>query len=89
LKLPKCKLKPLVPKLLSTRLKLKLGLQSPPRLNPWKPKKQKLQNKFWQKKLALPPPKHLPKYLIILYDMLREKDYLKKRFLKLITMPEN
>jgi hypothetical protein len=30
-KLPKCKLKPLVPKLQSTKLRLKLGLQSPPR----------------------------------------------------------
>jgi hypothetical protein len=34
-------------------------------------------------------PKHPPKPSIILYNMLREKDYLKKRFLKLITMPEN
>jgi hypothetical protein len=41
------------------------------------------------KKLPLLLPKHLPKLLIILYDMLREKDYLKKRFLKLNTMPEN
>jgi hypothetical protein len=38
-KLPKCKSKPLVPKLQSTKLRLKLGLQSPPRWNPWKPKK--------------------------------------------------
>jgi hypothetical protein len=35
----KWKLKPLVPKLQSTKLRLKLGLQSPPRWNPWKPKK--------------------------------------------------
>ncbi len=27
--------------------------------------------------------------VIILYDMLRGRNYLKKRFLKLITMPEN
>jgi Tfp pilus assembly protein FimV len=41
------------------------------------------------KKMSLLLLKHLPKYLIILYDTLREKDYLKKRFLKLNTMPEN
>jgi hypothetical protein len=40
-------------------------------------------------KLSLLLPKHLLKYLIILYDTLREKDYLKKRFLKLNTMPES
>jgi hypothetical protein len=40
LKLPKCTLKPMLPKLQGNiNLKLKLGLQSPPRLNPWKPKK--------------------------------------------------
>jgi hypothetical protein len=41
------------------------------------------------KKLPLLLLKHLLKYLIILYDTLREKGYLKKRFLKLNTMPEN
>jgi hypothetical protein len=40
-------------------------------------------------KLPLLLPKRLPKFLIILYDTLREKDYLKKRFLKLNTMQEN
>jgi hypothetical protein len=34
-------------------------------------------------------PKHLPKILIISFDMLREKDYLKKKFLKPNTMPKN
>jgi hypothetical protein len=41
------------------------------------------------KKLSLLLPKHFPKLLIILYNTLRGKDYLKKRFLKLNTMPEN
>jgi hypothetical protein len=40
-------------------------------------------------KLPLLLPKRLPKSLIILFDTLREKDYLKKRFLKLDIMPEN
>jgi nucleoid-associated protein YgaU len=34
-------------------------------------------------------PKHLAKTLIMLFDMLREKDYLRKKILKLDTMPEN
>jgi hypothetical protein len=68
-----------VPKLQSTNLRLKLGLQSPPRWNPWKPKKQKQQNKFWLKRLALPPPKHFPKLSIIFYDMLRGKSWPKKK----------
>jgi hypothetical protein len=32
-------------------------------------------------------PKHSPKILNISFDMLREKDYLKKKFLKPNTMP--
>jgi hypothetical protein len=40
-------------------------------------------------KLPLLLPKHLPKYLIILYDMLQEKGYLKKKNEKLNTMPGN
>jgi hypothetical protein len=51
--------------------------------------KKKLQNKFCLKKLPLLLPKHLPKYLIILYDMLQEKGYLKKKSEKLNTMPGN
>jgi hypothetical protein len=35
------------------------------------------------------PEKHLPKLLIILYDMLQEKGYLKKKSEKLSTMPGN
>jgi hypothetical protein len=35
------------------------------------------------------PEKHLPKLLIILYDMLQEKGYLKKKSEKLNTMPGN
>jgi hypothetical protein len=34
-------------------------------------------------------PKHLPTYAITLCDMLRGKNYLQKRFMKLITMLEN
>jgi hypothetical protein len=34
-------------------------------------------------------PKHLPKYTIILCDTLRGKNYPKRKFLKLITMPKN
>jgi hypothetical protein len=49
------------------------GPSEPTKVKPWKPKKQKYQNKFWLKKLALPPPKHLPKPSIIFYDMLRGK----------------
>jgi hypothetical protein len=33
--------------------------------------------------------KHLPKLLIILYNMLQEKGYLKKKSEKLNTMPRN
>jgi hypothetical protein len=40
-------------------------------------------------KAATSTPKHPPKTLVILFDMLREKDYPKKKFLKLNTMPEN
>jgi hypothetical protein len=40
-------------------------------------------------KLSLLLPKHLLKYLIILYDMLQEKRYLKKKNEKLNTMPGN
>jgi DNA-directed RNA polymerase specialized sigma54-like protein len=40
-------------------------------------------------KLSLLLPKHLPKYLIILYDTLREKGYLKKKSEKLNIMPKN
>jgi hypothetical protein len=40
-------------------------------------------------KLSLQLPKHLPEYLIILYDMLRAKGYLKRKNEKLIIMPRN
>jgi hypothetical protein len=51
--------------------------------------KKKYQSQFWLKKPTLMPPKLLQKCMIILCDTLRERNYLKKRFLKLITMPEN
>jgi hypothetical protein len=80
-------------KLQRARLRPKLGLQSPSRRNPWKPEKRKqkkkLQSKFSLKKLLFLLPKHLAKFLIILYDMLREKGYLKKKSEKLNTMPRN
>jgi hypothetical protein len=41
------------------------------------------------KKLSLQLPKHLPEYLITLYDMLRAKGYLKRKSEKLIIMPRN
>jgi hypothetical protein len=76
-KLQKHKLRqqPLKPKLHSAKLRPKLGLQSPPRRNPWKPekKKQKWQSRFWLKKLPLPSLKNFPKLSIIFYDMLRGK----------------
>jgi hypothetical protein len=80
------------PKLPRARPRPKLGLQSPPRRNPLKSKrkqKKKLQNKFYLEKLSILLPKHLSKYLIILYDMLQEKGYLKKRSEKLNIMPRN
>jgi hypothetical protein len=81
------------PKLQKDRLKPKLGLQSPSRRNPWKPEKRKqkkkLQSKFGLKKLLFLLSKHLAKFLITLFDMLREKDYLKKKSEKLNTMPRN
>jgi hypothetical protein len=40
-------------------------------------------------KLNLLLPKHRPKILTLLFDMLREKDYLKKKLQKPNTMPEN
>jgi hypothetical protein len=40
-------------------------------------------------KLSLQLLKHLPEYLIILYDMLRAKGYLKRKNEKLIIMPRN
>jgi hypothetical protein len=49
------------------------GPSEPAKVKSWKPKKQKQQNKFWLKRLALPPPKHFPKLSIIFYDMLRGK----------------
>jgi hypothetical protein len=50
---------------------------------------EKCQSQFWLKKLTLLPPKHLPPYAITLCDMFQGRNYLKKRFMKLITMPEN
>jgi hypothetical protein len=41
------------------------------------------------KKLPFLFPKHLPKHLIILYDMLREKGYLQKKSEKLNIMPRD
>jgi hypothetical protein len=41
------------------------------------------------KKLSLQLSKHLPNCLIILYDMLRSKCYLKRKSKKLIIMPRN
>jgi hypothetical protein len=80
-------------KLHKVMLRPKLGLQSPPRRNPWKSEKKKrkknLQNKFCLKKLPFLFPKHLPKLLIILYDMLREKGYLQKKSEKLNIMPRD
>jgi hypothetical protein len=49
----------------------------------------KLQNKFYLKELSLQLPKHLLKYLIILYDMLQEKGYLKKKSENLNITPRN
>jgi hypothetical protein len=76
----------LKPKLQRVMPRPKLGLQSPPRRNPWKPKKrkEKLQNRFCLNKLPLLLSKHLPKFSIILYDML-----LKKKSEKLNSMPKN
>jgi hypothetical protein len=51
--------------------------------------KKKLQNRFCLNKLSLLLLKHLPKFLIILYDMLREKGCLKKKSEKLNSMPKN
>jgi hypothetical protein len=51
--------------------------------------KKRLQSKFYLKKLSLQLPKHLPEYLIILYDMLRAKGYLKRKSEKLNIMPRN
>jgi hypothetical protein len=51
--------------------------------------KKRLQSKFCLKKLSLQLPKHLPEYLIILYDMLRAKGYLKRKSKKLNIMPRN
>jgi hypothetical protein len=51
--------------------------------------KKGLQSKFCLKKLSLQLPKHLPEYLIILYDMLRAKGYLKRKSEKLNIMPRN
>jgi hypothetical protein len=76
----------LEPKLQKVMPSPKLGPQSPPGRSPWK---KKLQNRLCQKKLPLLLPKHLPKLSIILYDMLREKDCLKKKSEKLNFMPKN
>jgi hypothetical protein len=51
--------------------------------------KMKMSEPILVEEIELLPPKHLPKYTIILCDMLRGRNYPKKRFLKLITMPEN
>jgi hypothetical protein len=47
------------------------GPSEPAKVISLEKKKQKRQNKFWLKKLALPPPKHFLKPSIIFYDMLR------------------
>jgi hypothetical protein len=89
----KLKQNKLKPKLQRVMLRPKSGLQSPPRKNPWKLekkiRKKKLQNRFCLNKLPLLLPKHLPKFSIILYDMLREKGYLKKKSEKLNITPRN
>jgi hypothetical protein len=54
-----------------------------------KKRKRNLQNKFCLKKLPFLFPKHLPKLLIILYDMLRKKGYLQKKSEKLNIMPRD
>jgi hypothetical protein len=51
--------------------------------------KKEAAKKFCLKELSLQLPKHLPKYLIILYDMLREKGYLRRKSEKLNIMPRN
>jgi hypothetical protein len=51
--------------------------------------KKRLQSKFCLRKLSLQLPKHLPERLIILYDMLRVKGYLKRKGEKLSIMPRN
>jgi hypothetical protein len=48
-----------------------------------------LWRRMWPKKLNLLLPKHRPKILTLLFDMLREKDYLKKKLHKPNTMPGN
>jgi hypothetical protein len=49
------------------------GPSEPTKVKSLEAKKHKQQNKFWLKKLALPPPKHFPKPSIIFNDMLRGK----------------
>jgi hypothetical protein len=51
--------------------------------------KAKIAEPILTEEIGTATPKHLPKYMIILCDMLRGRNYLKKRFLKPITMPEN
>jgi hypothetical protein len=49
LKKHKLRQQPLKPKLRSTRLRSKLGLQSPPRRNPWKPEEKGEAHHYAQK----------------------------------------
>jgi hypothetical protein len=69
------------------------GPSEPARRNPWKSEKKKwekkLQNKFCLKKLSFLFSKRLPKLSIVLYDMLWEKGYLKRKNEKLNIMPRN
>jgi hypothetical protein len=51
--------------------------------------KKETAEQIQSEKLLFLLPKHLAKFLIILYDMLREKGYLKKKSEKLNTMPRN
>jgi hypothetical protein len=48
-----------------------------------------LWRRMWPKMLNLLLPKHRSKILTLLFDILREKDYLKKKLEKRNTMPRN
>jgi hypothetical protein len=65
------------------------GPSEPAKVKSLEAEKTKMAEQILSEETSTAALKHLPKYMIILYDMLRGRDYLKKRFLKLITMPEN
>jgi hypothetical protein len=69
--------------------KAEAGPSEPTKINPLEAEKPKRTKPILVEETDTAAPEASSEALNLLYDMLLEKDYLKKRFLRLITMPEN